>query len=122
MTDIDVSDERHLHEAAERLHQMFDGVFSTETIEQLLTDSFTRLGATARVRTYLPLLAERFTRERLHAAAKKDGHMLPTDTPTVLFLCVHNAGRSQMAAGYMSHLGQGRVEVRSAGSSSSQSR
>jgi protein-tyrosine-phosphatase len=36
--------------------------------------------------------------------------------PSVLFVCVHNAGRSQMAAGFMSHLGQGRVEVFSAGS------
>ncbi len=36
--------------------------------------------------------------------------------PSVLFVCVHNAGRSQMAAGFMSHLGQGRVEVLSAGS------
>ncbi len=37
-------------------------------------------------------------------------------TPTVLFLCVHNAGRSQMAAGFLRHLGEGRVEVYSAGS------
>ena len=36
--------------------------------------------------------------------------------PSVLFVCVHNAGRSQMAAAYLTHLGQGRVEVRSAGS------
>ena len=36
--------------------------------------------------------------------------------PTVLFVCVHNAGRSQMAAGYLQHLGGGRVEVLSAGS------
>ena len=36
--------------------------------------------------------------------------------PSVLFVCVHNAGRSQMAAGYLLHLGAGRVEVRSAGS------
>ncbi|WP_026372812.1 arsenate reductase ArsC [Agrococcus lahaulensis] len=36
--------------------------------------------------------------------------------PTVLFVCVHNAGRSQMAAGYLQHLAGGRVEVRSAGS------
>ncbi|MGA1706133.1 MAG: arsenate reductase ArsC [Candidatus Nanopelagicaceae bacterium] len=36
--------------------------------------------------------------------------------PTVLFVCVHNAGRSQMAAGYMRHLSGGRVEVLSAGS------
>ena len=39
-----------------------------------------------------------------------------TDRPSVLFVCVHNAGRSQMAAGWLEHLGQGRVEVRSAGS------
>ena len=36
--------------------------------------------------------------------------------PTVLFVCVHNAGRSQMAAGYLRHLGEGRIEVLSAGS------
>jgi arsenate reductase len=36
--------------------------------------------------------------------------------PTVLFVCVHNAGRSQMAAGFMQHLGAGKVEVLSAGS------
>ena len=36
--------------------------------------------------------------------------------PRVLFVCVHNAGRSQMAAGFLAHLGGGRVEVRSAGS------
>ena len=36
--------------------------------------------------------------------------------PSVLFVCVHNAGRSQIAAGFMNHLGKGRVEVLSAGS------
>jgi len=36
--------------------------------------------------------------------------------PSVLFVCVHNAGRSQMAAAYLSHLGAGRIEVLSAGS------
>ena len=41
--------------------------------------------------------------------------------PSVLFVCVHNAGRSQMAAGFMSHLGQGRVEVLSAGSAPKES-
>ncbi|NUL47806.1 arsenate reductase ArsC [Cellulosimicrobium funkei] len=39
-----------------------------------------------------------------------------TDKPSVLFVCVHNAGRSQMAAAYLSHLAGGRIEVRSAGS------
>ncbi len=36
--------------------------------------------------------------------------------PSVLFVCIHNAGRSQMAAAYLTHLGAGRIEVRSAGS------
>lgn len=40
----------------------------------------------------------------------------PTATPAVLFVCVHNAGRSQMAAGFLRALSGGAVEVRSAGS------
>ncbi|MEU4204121.1 arsenate reductase ArsC [Streptomyces sp. NPDC026294] len=40
----------------------------------------------------------------------------PADRPSVLFVCVHNAGRSQMAAAFLTHLGADRVEVRSAGS------
>ena len=43
-------------------------------------------------------------------------HANPGAKPSVLFVCVHNAGRSQMAAGFMTHLSQGRVEVLSAGS------
>lgn len=39
-----------------------------------------------------------------------------SEKPSVLFVCVHNAGRSQMAAAYLTHLGGDRVEVRSAGS------
>ncbi|ONH55431.1 heat-shock protein HtpX [Frankia sp. CcI49] len=39
-----------------------------------------------------------------------------TTKPSVLFVCVHNAGRSQMAAGWLTHLAAGRIEVRSAGS------
>lgn len=39
-----------------------------------------------------------------------------TEKPSVLFVCIHNAGRSQMAAAYLTHLGEGRIEVRSAGS------
>lgn len=39
-----------------------------------------------------------------------------SDKPSVLFVCVHNAGRSQMAAAWLTHLAGGRVEVRSAGS------
>jgi len=41
---------------------------------------------------------------------------MTTEKPSVLFVCVHNSGRSQMAAGYLRELGAGRIEVRSAGS------
>ncbi|GAA1677861.1 arsenate reductase [Citricoccus zhacaiensis] len=44
-----------------------------------------------------------------------------TDRPSVLFVCVHNAGRSQMAAAYLSHLAESRIEVRSAGSAPAES-
>ncbi|MDA2807720.1 arsenate reductase ArsC [Nocardiopsis suaedae] len=44
-----------------------------------------------------------------------------SDTPSVLFVCVHNAGRSQMAAGLLAHLAGDRVEVRSAGSEPAES-
>ncbi|HLS00414.1 MAG TPA: arsenate reductase ArsC [Beutenbergiaceae bacterium] len=47
---------------------------------------------------------------------KHSQHPAPADQPSVLFVCVHNAGRSQMAAGYLRELSQGRIEVRSAGS------
>lgn len=47
---------------------------------------------------------------------QSSGPELMNNKPSVLFVCVHNAGRSQMAAGFMSHLGRGRVEVLSAGS------
>jgi protein-tyrosine-phosphatase len=69
----------------------------------------------ARIRTYVPHLVERFARDRLRAAAKIEGKIV-TDTPTVLFLCVHNAGRSQIAAGWMRHLAGDQVEVMSGGS------
>ncbi len=49
------------------------------------------------------------------AAHPREDSSMP-DRPSVLFVCVHNAGRSQMAAGFLTHLGAGRVEVRSAGS------
>ncbi|MFE9806203.1 arsenate reductase ArsC [Streptomyces sp. NPDC005548] len=41
---------------------------------------------------------------------------IPAERPSVLFVCVHNAGRSQMAAAFLTHLAGGRVQVRSAGS------
>ncbi|MBW3603350.1 MAG: arsenate reductase ArsC [Actinobacteria bacterium] len=60
-------------------------------------------------------MTERLTGDRLHAIAKNEGR-LTDDAPSVLFVCVHNAGRSQMAAGWMRHLAGDRVDVLSGGS------
>lgn len=104
-----------LKEGAERLHRRFEGVFARETILRFMEDSLDRLVSRASYTTFVPLLAERFAAERLRAAAKVEG-LISTDTPTVLFLCTHNAGRSQMASGWMRHLAGDRVEVLSGGS------
>src|SRR5690349_11743762 len=47
---------------------------------------------------------------------RRERTIIMADKPTVLFVCVHNAGRSQMAAGYLQHLAGDRIEVLSAGS------
>lgn len=100
---------------ADRLSAEYAGVFSRETVEATLRDSYDRLAARATVTTFLPALAERFARERLAATARATG-ALSSPIPEVLFVCVHNAGRSQMAAGLLDLRGEGRVSVRSAGS------
>jgi protein-tyrosine-phosphatase len=69
----------------------------------------------SRLLEFVPLLSYRFTRERLRALAQAEG-LVKKETPEVLFVCVHNAGRSQMAAALTAALSDGRVHVRSAGS------
>ena len=67
------------------------------------------------MKIFVPLFVHRFARERLRALAQAEGK-LTKEVPEVLFVCVHNAGRSQMAAGLLDKLADGRVHVRSAGS------
>src|SRR5581483_5749646 len=69
----------------------------------------------ASVPRFVPIMVERFTRERLRAFAQAEG-LLMAEVPEVLFVCVHNAGRSQMAAALLDRHARGRVHVRSAGS------
>jgi len=64
---------------------------------------------------FVPLLVFRFTRERSRAVGQVEGK-LTRDIPEVLFVCAHNAGRSQIAAALTHALSEGRVHVRSAGS------
>ena len=108
-------DRKELEGAARRLSREFAGTFSLETVEECVVDSFERLAATATVMNYLTILAERFARERLEALAQA-GSKVRRDVPEVLFVCVHNAGRSQMAAVLLDRLAHGSVHVRSAGS------
>jgi arsenate reductase (thioredoxin) len=104
----------HVRQAADRLQEEFIGVFSKETIERYIADSLDLLGS-ARINVFVPVLAHRFARERLKALAQADG-AITKEQPEVLFVCVHNAGRSQMAAGLVKLRSGGRVHVRSAGS------
>jgi protein-tyrosine-phosphatase len=104
-----------LDRAAADLARTLGEAFSVETIREVIDDSYDLLAATARVHTHLPVLATRFAAERLRAIAKNRGALV-SDKPEVLFVCVHNAGRSQMAAALLDHHAAGRVTVRSAGS------
>jgi protein-tyrosine-phosphatase len=104
-----------LEHSARRLADEFDGTFNVETIERLLRSSYEQISAYARVADFLPLLAWRFARQRLQALAKVD-EKHAAGTPTVLFLCVHNAGRSQMAMGFFQHLAGDQAVAWSGGS------
>jgi arsenate reductase (thioredoxin) len=108
--------QRHLiHTAAVRLQDTFEGIFGPETIERYINDSLEQLLPNSEVISFVPIFVERFAKDRLRALAKIEGKMI-SDNPSVMFLCVHNAGRSQMAAGWLKHLAGARVDVFSGGS------
>ncbi|MEQ4206819.1 arsenate reductase ArsC [Actinopolymorpha sp. B9G3] len=112
---LTIDQRRALHSSAERLHEEFAEAFGTETIERFLHHSYRQFAATSTVPDYLPLLAERFARQRLAALAKVEDRS-HDDRPVVLFLCVHNAGRSQMALGFFTDLAGDRAVAWSGGS------
>ena len=105
----------HVERAAEALQREFEGVFSRETIARYIAESSDLLGGEAKVNVFVPVLVHRFARERLKALGQAEG-VIVKEQPEVLFVCVHNAGRSQMAAGLVKLRSHGRVHVRSAGS------
>lgn len=110
-----VDQEIEVSAAAARLAQEFDGTFGVETIQRFLRSSYDQLAAKATVPNFLPLLSEKFARQRLRALSKLDG-AVADGKPTVLFLCVHNAGRSQMALGFFQHYAGERAVAWSGGS------
>lgn len=111
---LDPTTRRHVEQATDSLEAEFAGTFSRETIDRYIVDSLHQLGS-ARFSDFLPVLAYRFARERLKAFGQAEGTIVKKQ-PEVLFVCVHNAGRSQMAAGLVTLRSEGRVSVRSAGS------
>jgi arsenate reductase len=104
----------HVERAAAALQDEFAGTFSRETIARFISESVDLLGE-SKINVFVPVLAHRFARERLKALGQAEG-LITKEQPEVLFVCVHNAGRSQMAAGLVKLRSKGRIHVRSAGS------
>lgn len=104
-----------LKTSTSRLAEEFSTTFNAETIERFLHSSFDQFAGKATITQFLPLLAERFARQRLQALSRVEGHV-SDGKPVVLFLCVHNAGRSQMALGFFTHHAAGNAIAWSGGS------
>ena len=111
---LDPVTRQHVEKAAEALQEEFSGTFSRETIARFVAESVDLLGG-SKVNVFVPVLAHRFARERLKALGQAEG-LLTKELPEVLFVCVQNAGRSQMAAALLTLRSGGLVGVRSAGS------
>ena len=112
---LSIDQQLALRTAATNLQRQFDGTFGAETIERFLHSSYDEFACRAVVPNFLPLLAERFARQRLTALARVEGKA-HDGKPIVLFLCVHNAGRSQMALGFFEQHAAGRAVAWSGGS------
>ncbi|GAA1579774.1 arsenate reductase ArsC [Kribbella sancticallisti] len=113
----DLSIDQHvaLRTAAARLTDEFSALYGAETIERFLHSSYDQFATGSTIPNFLPLLAERFARQRLSALARVEGHH-DDGKPVVLFLCVHNAGRSQIALGFFQQLAGDRAVAWSGGS------
>ena len=107
--------EEALRRLAEELATEYEGIFSPQTVGRYVLESYTARLRTSKVKAHLITTTARFVRDRLRASAIAM-HAIPKEVPEVLFVCVQNAGRSQMAMGLMNKLSAGRVQVRSAGS------
>ena len=112
--DVDLITRAHVEKGLESLREEFAGIFAAETVERFVVESLSALNST-RIKDYVPLFVHRFARERLRALGQVEG-TIAKDVPEVLFVCVQNAGRSQIAAALLDHHARGRVHVRSAGS------
>jgi arsenate reductase len=104
-----------LRRLAQDLTVRFEGVFSPETVQRCVLESYTALLRTSIVTSHLVANTSRFARDRLGSLARAMG-AIESDLPEVLYVCEQNAGRSQMAAVLTRALAGDAVLVRSAGS------
>ncbi|WP_306215805.1 arsenate reductase/protein-tyrosine-phosphatase family protein [Actinoplanes sp. RD1] len=104
-----------LRELRSEMNERFANHIAPDTINRYVNETYVTLHRTAHADQQLPDKVRRFTIDRLTALAQTTG-TIGKPVPEVLFLCIHNAGRSQMAAALMAHHSRGRVHVRSAGS------
>ena len=104
-----------MKQSAAAIQRRWNGRLNLETIERFLAESIELVMPRASVRTWVPVVVERLTNDRLRALVRLETPRTDLN-PSVLFLCVHNAGRSQMAAGFMRHLAGDLVDVFSGGS------
>ena len=111
----DVLDRRR-QRTIDELADEFEGVWSRETIKRFLEESEEALARSGPGGlNFMPLRAPAFARERLEALAQAEGE-IEKEKPEVLFVCVQNAGRSQVAAALTDEFSAGAISVRSAGS------
>ncbi|MCK9922481.1 hypothetical protein MXD61_11420 [Frankia sp. AgPm24] len=113
LTGVDPATVRALRASADRL--AYDTTFTAGEVEEVFVDSYARLARTAQVTLFLPTLAERLTRERLEALGATRG-LIAKRVPEVLFVCVRNAGRSQIAAAFTRHYAGTALHIRTGGS------
>lgn len=106
--------ERELERVAHSLATRVPGTEKSDAL-RVVRESYTALARRGGVTAHLVTLTEHFARQRLADAARV-GSGADADRPHVLFVCVGNAGRSQLAAALLRHHAGDRVIVRSAGS------
>jgi len=112
--DLGAGERAVVHRVLRALQARFGPLLGAGRVERVVREEVRRLrGGQARV--FLDVLVERHARERLRALAQAEGR-LAKHIPELLFVCVRNAGRSQMAAALAEQAGHGRVHAWSAGS------
>jgi protein-tyrosine-phosphatase len=115
LPDLDVLTRRTMRRSIDKMAYDYDTTFDRAEVEAVFVDSYQQLARRAKITLYLPILAERFARDRLVALATSRG-LVPKRVPEVLFVCVRNAGRSQMAAAFARHYAGTNLHIRTGGS------